>query len=232
MLGAHRMETTATLATGAAMAAATLTKPEGLQTRVTNLVGTQLRMHAATIANFCSPNMPWPGEQCVSKWAGLSGVAYALPMLVSPNPHEQTMWMIAAFLSVWADYVHIHERSVFHGLDRLWASFMMLRCFALGAVHIEPLSLLPLAVVPISCFVKGRDAKELPEPSAWIFWHTCWHISGGLLVAYGTWLMHEATQSNPSMPRLDIAWMAQAIAASRYGDDVFAAGCSPMEIHM
>merc|ERR1719506_1063525 len=43
-----------------------------------------LSMHAQTIRNFRSPNMPWPGEQCISKFAGLSGAAYALPALVSP----------------------------------------------------------------------------------------------------------------------------------------------------
>merc|ERR1712146_827055 len=102
-----------------------------------------------------------------------------------------------------ADFVHIHEDSVFHGLDRCFATFTMVRCLAVGAVTLEPCMLM-MAALPILCFVKGRDAKALPAPSAWIFWHTLWHLSGGLLVLFGTWRMYANAAHSSS--RLDAAW--------------------------
>ena len=49
-----------------------------------------------------------------------------------------------------------------------------------------------LALVPLGCFVKGRDAKLLPDPSGWVFWHTLWHCSGGLVVTLGVWMLYRA----------------------------------------
>ena len=185
----------------------------GLRARTATLLTT----HAATIREFRSPNMPWPGERCISKLAGLSGICYALPALVCSSCWEQGLWVVAAFLSVWADYVHIHEDSVFHGLDRVYASFTMLRCILLGVAHLEPW-MLALAALPLACFVKGRDAKALPEPSAWIFWHTLWHVSGGLLVCLGTWQMHAgAAQRAPDARVLGLSW--EFIAAPSVPED-------------
>lgn len=155
----------------------------------------QLHTHCATLKAFRSNGMPWPGRTCTSKMAGLSGIAYALPALVSRTYFEQALWVLSAFLSIMADYVHIHEDSVYHGLDRVFASFQLLRCLLLGAVHLEPWTTLALAIVPMGCFIKGRDAKQFPEPSAWIFWHTLWHLSGGLLLFYGTHMMHAETRA-------------------------------------
>jgi len=146
--------------------------------------------HANTIANFRNPNMPWAGERCRSTYAGLSGVAYALPGCFCPiGSWEPLMWMMTAFLSCQADYFHIHHDSVYHGLDRCFASLVMARCLLICAVHL-PTQFFLLAALPLFCFVKGRDAKLLPDPSGWIFWHTCWHVSGGMLVAVGTWMLH------------------------------------------
>ena len=94
-----------------------------------------------------------------------------------------------AYLSIMADYVHIHHDSIYHGLDRVYATFVMLRCLMICA-SMEP-RLLCLCAVPLFCFVKGRDAKMMPEPTAWKFWHACWHVSGGLLVCLGNWVIHN-----------------------------------------
>ena len=147
------------------------------------------RTHASTIRHFRSPNMPWKGELCRSPWAGLSGAAYMLPALACTTILEQGIWVVAAFLSVWADYVHIHHDSIFHGLDRCYATCIMAWAFALGAWHLEPWVII-LGTVPLCCFAKGRDAKAHPTPSAWVFWHFWWHISGGLLTWWGMWQIH------------------------------------------
>ena len=204
------------------------TAKPSLQARIATVVTTQLKMHTDTIANFRSPNMPWPGDQCVSKWAGISGLAYSLPALVSPSGWEQGLWILSAFLSVKADYVHIHEDSIFHGLDRCYATLIMVRGLFLGSMYLEPWNLV-LAIVPIMCFIKGRDAKALPEPSSWMFWHTLWHLSGGLLVLFGTWQMHAVQSNALSRSSTGVAWAMQAVAAS---DGIFAPACSPIEIQM
>jgi len=163
--------------------------------------------HADTIRKFRDPNMPWPGSQCRSRWAGLSGAAYALPALACPSMVEQSMWVLTAFLSMWADYACIHMHSIAHGLDRVYASAIMLRCLVLGAMWLEPHALL-LVCVPIVCFARGRDAKEQPTPSAWVFWHTCWHLSGGFCAMVGTYLLHEAMVSDTSSAALSLEAIA------------------------
>lgn len=153
-----------------------------------------LRGHAATIRNFRSPNMPWSGDQCKSVASGLSGMAYALPALVCPyDSWEPLLWLVTATLSCMADYIHIGHDSIFHGIDRCHATLVLLRCLLLGAVHLEPLTAIVLTAVPIFCFVKGRDAKLLPTPSSWMFWHCWWHITGGLLITWGTYQVHHGT---------------------------------------
>ena len=183
----------------------------GRRVKVQARIAAQLRTHAATVLAFRHNGMPWRGDLCVSKFAGLSGLAYALPALASISLPEQICWLISAWLSVMADYVHIHEDSVFHGLDRSYASLQMLRCLVLGAMHLEPFTALALAAIPLGCFVCGRDAKALPEPSAWVFWHTLWHISGGLLLWFGTYVMHhQAADAGIILPTVN--YIADAVA--------------------
>ena len=157
-----------------------------LQARAASL----LKEHAMTINRFRSPNMPWEGSACRSPAAGLSGACYALPALVASGVLEPALWLTTAFLSCMADYVHISHDSAFHGLDRCWATLMLLRCSILFGARLDP-SFFLLALVPLGCFVKGRDAKLLPDPSGWVFWHTLWHCSGGLVVTLGVWMLYR-----------------------------------------
>ena len=81
-----------------------------------------LQVHVdSMVHDFNASGIPWKGMQCRNLWAGGTGVLYALPALVCPTWPERAMWCVQAFLSVWADYFHIHHDSIAHGLDRWYA---------------------------------------------------------------------------------------------------------------
>lgn len=129
---------------------------------------------------FCNNNLPWEGECCRSIMAGGSGILYFLPALVCPSNFEKMMWVLQAFFSVWADYFHIHHRSVAHGIDRWFATAMTARMIYLAATRLQPWTAMT-ALGPISCFAGAGGAKKKMNLEAWHQWHLTWHITGSLL---------------------------------------------------
>jgi hypothetical protein len=171
-----------------------------------------LQEHASTIKHFSDPHMPWKGNICRSYASGLSGVAYALPAFVCPRGSwEPLLWCTQVFLSFMADYVHIGHHSVWHGVDRVYATALLVRSLVLGMLHLEPWFLL-LTVPPLYCFVEGRNAKLLPTPDGWKFWHGLWHLSGGLLLMVGTWLVQQDRDGHEPFARMRMV-ISEALAS-------------------
>ncbi len=138
--------------------------------------------------------IPWHGDECRSIMAGLSGLLYALPALVCPSPLEKCMWVLQAFFSVWADYIHIHQDHIAHGLDRIFASAMTARMIAVGASRLQPWFVV-IAALPLGSFSRAHIAKSNKALDAWKFWHFMWHCTGSLSVLLTAWVVHtcEAT---------------------------------------
>jgi hypothetical protein len=133
--------------------------------------------------DFCQSGLPWSGPQCRSPFAGGTGVLYSLPALCCQNnPLEQCTWILQAFLSVMADYVCIHDDSLFHGMDRFFATFNTVAMLWRAAWYLHPLMLL-LAILPLSCFVQANRAKAAGDLSQWQWYHGWWHITGSVAVA-------------------------------------------------
>jgi hypothetical protein len=142
-------------------------------------------------ADFCKNGLPWEGHQCRSKMAGLSGILYALPALVSPgHPYDQIMWTTQALVSVLADYCYICQDSFWHGVDRYFAIFnaitVVLRVYVVLSWKIALLAILPMA-----CFVGANRAKNQKNLDAWHVWHCLWHVSGGPLVGLVVYMLHN-----------------------------------------
>ena len=103
------------------------------------------------------------GNRVSAAAAGLSGVLYAAPALFeASSPVERAAWAITAALSVVADYFHVHKKSVAHGVDRVWATSMLLATIYRAATLLAWWT--PILAVPcVSCFVMASRCKQRRE---------------------------------------------------------------------
>ena len=140
---------------------------------------TLLQLRGMSPGAFCDSTLPW--EDCRSAWAGLSGVLYAAPCLVTSARRERALWLAQACLSVGADYAYVGRRHPIQGLDRLLASFNVLRVCGLGLAY-HPLLVL-IAAAPLGCFVRANVAKRRRDFAMWAQYHGLWHVLGALCCA-------------------------------------------------
>jgi hypothetical protein len=145
--------------------------------------------------DFQKSGLPWDGIQCRSTWAGLSGIVYCLPIFVCHNHRmEQTAWVLQAFLSIMADYVHIHHESYWHGIDRFYATYNVLSTIIRASFGLH-YTIICTSIIPISCFVLANQAKNQQDLHSWQYYHGWWHLSGSVIVAYVVYLLYTC----PSM---------------------------------
>ncbi|GAB5359353.1 hypothetical protein AAMO2058_000536800 [Amorphochlora amoebiformis] len=129
-----------------------------------------------------------PFEDSKSRWAGLSGYMYALPALATPFLWEKGVWILQALLSVTADYYYVNDIHMVHGVDRIFATYNTIRMILIVAACM-PMWTVVFALIPLSFYYHGALAKKNIDVQSWIFYHTLWHISGGLLCAIFTYLV-------------------------------------------
>jgi len=154
---------------------------------------------------FTHPGIPWEGIQCRSWRAGGTGCLMALPAFFAPSP-DREFWILQGFLSVWADYFEIHHRSIVHGLDRSFATCMLIRVLVLCAMTLRPLPVLVAAVVPLACYSRSASSKVLRNINGWKCWHGWWHVTGSLLVS-GAWsAMVKCSTTDASVDLLNSRW--------------------------
>lgn len=150
-------------------------------------------------ADFCKNGLPWEGQKCRSKIAGLSGILYALPALVAVgHPYDQIMWTVQAMLSILADYCYICQDSFWHGVDRYFAIFnavtIVWRVSVVLSWHIAF-----LMIIPMGCFVGASRAKDQRDLDSWHVWHCLWHVSSGPLVGVVVYMIHNCQNTATSM---------------------------------
>ena len=132
------------------------------------------------IHDFCDNGLPWDGYQCRSLRAGGSGCLFALPCLFASHPLEQLAWLIQGFLSVWADYFHIHHASVAHGIDRIFANTLVVAMVWRAGRRLQWWTP-ALVVIPLAFFAGAHRAKKHENLEAWHWFHLGWHISASSL---------------------------------------------------
>ena len=142
-------------------------------------------------SGFCKNGLPWKGPACRSKMAGLSGVLYAIPVIVATGHHyDQIMWTLQAFLSVMADYYYIDRDSFWHGLDRYFAIFNLLTIIGRAYLSLS-WQVTALSIFPVACYVGANRAKNQRSLSAWHVWHCLWHVTGGPLAGLVVYMLHH-----------------------------------------
>jgi hypothetical protein len=145
--------------------------------------------------NFNWNGLPWEGIQCRSAKAGLSGVFFAVPILVvQNNRYEQVWWLLQATTSVLADYTYIHTRSTWHGIDRVVAQISVLGLAIRGLFYIQWWAIAMLVTFPVSCFVLAAKAKVECDLQRWHWMHFLWHIMAPLACTLGVYLAYACPQ--------------------------------------
>jgi hypothetical protein len=130
--------------------------------------------------NFGKTCMPWGVKRSVC--AGCSGVLFALPGVVAFREHDPlSTYILAAFitqalLSVMSDYVCTGRDSVWHGLDRWMSSVMTVSMVWYAQSALSPKHC-AIAVPPLFCLYQSKNAIARGDWSAYVVWHTLWHLS-------------------------------------------------------
>ncbi|KAG7365414.1 hypothetical protein IV203_038618 [Nitzschia inconspicua] len=142
--------------------------------------------------DFYQSGLPWSGPKCRSLFAGGTGALYCLPALAcNKNDRlEQVTWILQAVFSILADYVYIHGSSLFHGVDRYYATYNTIVTLWRATRQLHPFVLIT-AIVPIACFVLANRAKARLELRQWQWYHGWWHISGSFAVATAVYGMYH-----------------------------------------
>jgi hypothetical protein len=142
---------------------------------VANTLSLQLK---GITKDFRNNGLAWKGSQCRSLIAGGSGILYALPALVCSNNHplECVIWIVQAVLSVLADYFHVHHDSLWHGVDRIFATFNLI------ATILRAVAMLNARILP--CGILLAAISLLIEPkNDWTFTHGTGVTSCGMSLA-------------------------------------------------
>ena len=155
------------------------------------IYGTVKRQFRAVSKDFSWNGLPWEGEQCRSIKAGMSGCLFGLTALFCPsNRVEQTWWIIQAITSVLADYVYIDRRSIWHGIDRIWAQSSLLYLVIRGPKYINLVAGILLPSLAISCFILSNRAKMKKDLEQWHWCHFLWHIVAPAMTCLAMYLSY------------------------------------------
>lgn len=141
---------------------------------------------------FRTSGLPWDGPQCRSWMAGGSGILYCLPAFVSPtNSLEQFAWIIQAIFSVMADYIFIDQESIFHGIDRYYATFNVFATIVRASMKVDLSFVVVATTIPLFCFVMANRSKQRLDLQAWHYWHGAWHMTGAVVVSFVVHLLYS-----------------------------------------
>jgi len=172
--------------------------------------------------NFQSNNMPWEGvENCRSIMAGCSGILYALPAFVCPRSavFEKSIWISQAICSIMADYVHIHENSCWHGVDRILAASNFIYLLYRGIGKFHWFWVLVWSLLPASCFIGGTIAKDNGNVQAWHYYICGWHVTGGLIVTLVVYLLHNCPTTDSSSSSSSTTWLERTFCMEKTVED-------------
>mmetsp|Transcript_22741 Transcript_22741/g.39655 ORF Transcript_22741/g.39655 Transcript_22741/m.39655 type:complete len:212 (+) Transcript_22741:171-806(+) len=141
--------------------------------------------------DFSATSLPFTDR---SLMVGISCFAFLMPILTD-HPQNAFIWIFQALISFASDYVYAGRPSITHGIDRVYASTMVLYILILS-LYTLPLHLLVLVpvlfYVPTIMIVKSKAAAKDKQQIAYEFYHTLWHY---LAAPVGTWVVHMSMPS-------------------------------------
>ena len=125
---------------------------------------------------------------------GLSCWAYCLPAIASYifclplrdcAIYEISLYFMTSVNSFMADYVNSGKVSMFHAIDRWTATMTLLAQFAKAMILPLSINILIFTAFGTYCCIYCLKQSRLSTTArAFQFWHTLWHILGGLMIAY------------------------------------------------
>jgi len=87
-----------------------------------------------------------------------------------------------------ADYFYVNDLHIVHGLDRIFATYNTIRMILLVGSNL-PIWTVSFALLPLAMYYNGALAKKTNRVDRWIFFHTLWHLFGGVLCAFFTYML-------------------------------------------
>jgi len=145
------------------------------------LATARAHLHNMTV-NFGRTCMPWGPRR--SLFAGGTGALFVVPGLVmfahDPGAPHAAAYLAAfaaqAVFSVMSDYVMTGRNSVWHGVDRWFASGMTVFMMWFAHSALSPAHVF-LAAPPLFCLYKSKDAILRNDFPAFANWHGWWHVT-------------------------------------------------------
>ena len=118
--------------------------------------------------------LPWTDR---SRVIGLSTLLFAVPALArSSMPRWKRAACVAqAIVAFYSDYVYAGRPHISHGVDR-WLATVNVVLSAPEAIYRG------YFFIPASCYYLSMKSIQAADKSAYIFWHTLWHIFGALFL--------------------------------------------------
>lgn len=141
---------------------------------------------------FQHNGLPWEGQQCRSIQAGCSGILFSGGALFISNDARilQVAWALQGIFSVLADYVYVPYTSVWHGIDRISATLLLL-VTCVQVMQSLAWWMIFIGIFPVGCFVQAAHAKQEGHLRRWHVWHCAWHIVAGSVVMFLMYLLYQ-----------------------------------------
>jgi hypothetical protein len=158
-------------------------------------------IHVSRIfTEFQHNGLPWEGPQCRSIQAGCSGIFFSgAAWFISNNNKNnndyrilllQMAWALQGIISVLADYVYIPYTSIWHGMDRISATLLLLISCS-QVLHSLAWWMIFLGIGPVACFVQAAQAKQERNLQKWHVWHCAWHLVASSTTMFLMYLLYQ-----------------------------------------
>jgi hypothetical protein len=167
--------------------------------------------HVARIfTEFQHNGLPWEGQQCRSIQAGCSGIFFSGVAWFISNKNNndnntestdnnnndprilllQMAWALQGIISVLADYVYIPYTSIWHGMDRISATLLLLISCSQVLQSLAWWMTL-IGIGPVACFVQAAHAKQERNLQKWHVWHCAWHLVASSVTMFLMYLLYQ-----------------------------------------
>lgn len=155
-------------------------------------------MISTTINAMSQTNVPWGTRR--SKLLGLSAACYLLPALVDQAYGRKFLWAAQAVACFWcvcfqkcgsyrpqlfrSDFIDTGKRAMSHAIDKVLATSMVAYVAWFAFTSRGVLFVVAMASPPLAAYVLGTRARRRGCFKSYTYYHSLWHLIGGLVAAY------------------------------------------------
>ena len=138
------------------------------------------KQHCNLLTNdFCKTNVPLCNK---SRWVGYSCFLYITPVFFVPGRCFfsyilRLLYLLQAPVAFASDYIWHGHAHISHGIDRWFASFLVLITIFLCTSYLSLLSTFYYGIIPLSSLYKSKKACFIKDSNLYNIYQTIWHIT-------------------------------------------------------